>query len=110
AHIGDVRDALRPLGFDDAKVSILSGRNGQSVNVQEHVVTDPLETVRERLATYGGVSPADVQFNSAQSGSGGSFTFTAARSVEPSKDAINRALAATELRDQTITINGQNVT
>src|SRR5207245_3740842 len=35
AHVADVRDALRGLGFADAKVSILSGRNGQSVNVQE---------------------------------------------------------------------------
>ena len=110
AHITDVRDTLRPLGFSDAKVSILSGRNGQSVNVQEHVVTDPLETVRDVLASYGGVSPADVQFNSASTGSGGSFTFTAAKSVEPSKDAINHALTATELKGQTVTFDGQNVT
>ena len=109
AHITKVRDAL-PLGFSDAKVSILSGRNGQSVNVQEHVVTDPLETVRDVLASYGGVSPADVQFNSASTGSGGSFTFTAAKSVAPSKDAINHALTATELKGQTVTIDGQNVT
>ena len=34
AHVADVRDLLAPLGFTDAKVSILSGANGQSVNVQ----------------------------------------------------------------------------
>src|ERR1051325_4774850 len=28
AHVAEVRDTLRPLGFSDAKVSILSGANG----------------------------------------------------------------------------------
>jgi preprotein translocase subunit SecF len=109
AHVADVRDALRGLGFSDAKVSILSGRNGQSVNVQEHVVTDPIEKIRDTLATYGGVSPSDVQVQTADSG-GGTLTFTAAKSVEPTKDGVNRALAPTELRGQTVTIDGQNVT
>jgi preprotein translocase subunit SecF len=110
AHVSEVRNVLSRLGFSDAKVSVLSGANGQSVNVQEHVVTDPLEKVRDALASYGVVNPSDVQFNSAQSSNGGSFTFTAAPSVKPDKDAINKALAATELRGQTVTINGQNVT
>jgi preprotein translocase subunit SecF len=109
AHVADVRDALRGLGFADAKVSILSGRNGQSVNVQEHVVTDPIEKIRDTLATYGGVSPSDVQVQTADSG-GGTLTFTAAKGVEPTKDGVNRALAQTKLRGQTVTIDGQNVT
>src|SRR5262245_32293467 len=45
AHIEDVRDALRPLGFADSKVSLTSGRNGQSVNVQEKVIADPIATI-----------------------------------------------------------------
>ena len=110
AHVAEVRDVLRPLGFSDAKVSILSGRNGESVNVQEKVIADPIQTIRETLATYGHVTQNDVQFTSAESGGGGSFTFTTPKSVEPTKDAVNRALAKTELRGQTVTINGQNVT
>jgi len=109
AHVADVRDALRGLGFADAKVSILSGRNGQSVNVQEHVVTDPIEKIRDTLATYGGVNPSDIQIQTADAG-GGTLTFTAAKSVKPTKDGVNRALASTELRGQTVTIDGQNVT
>jgi len=109
AHVAEVRDKLRPLGFSDAKVSILSGRNGQSVNAQEHVVADPIQTIREALATYGHVTQSDVQFTTEQSGSG-SFTFSASKSVEPTKDAVNRALAKTELRGQTVTINKQDVT
>ena len=54
AHVAEVRDALRGLGFADAKVSILSGRNGQSVNVQEHVVTDPIDTELLELLDIGG--------------------------------------------------------
>ena len=110
AHVADARKLLSSLGFSDAKVSILSGKNGQSVNVQEHVVTDPLEKVRDVLATAGGVTPADVQFNSAPTGAGGAFTFTAAKTVKPNKDTINKALAATKLRGQTVSIDGQNVT
>jgi preprotein translocase subunit SecF len=108
AHVAGVRDVLRPLGFSDAKVSILSGRNGQSVNVQEHVVSDPIQTIQDTLATYAAVEPAAVQFHGAAAG-GGSFTFTAAKSIEPTKDAVNRALAKTELRGQTVTVTGRDV-
>jgi len=109
ARIEDVRDVLRPLGFADSKVSLLSGRSGQSINVQEQVVADPVEIIRDALATYGGVTPADVDSNVAQAG-GGSFTFVANKRVEPTEDGVNRALAQTELRGQTVKIDGQNVT
>jgi preprotein translocase subunit SecF len=109
AHIEDVRDELRPLGFADSKVSLTSGRNGQSVNVQERVIADPIQTIREQLAEYGRVTPNDVQFTGSE-GSGGTFTFVANKRVEPSEDDVNRALQQTELRDQTVKIDGQNVT
>jgi preprotein translocase subunit SecF len=109
AQVQDVRDALRPLGFDDAKVSILSGRNGQSVNVQEQVVADPVEVIRDALATYGRVTPADVTAQISDDG-GGSFTFAARKGTEPSEDGVNRALARTDLRGQTVKVDGQNVT
>jgi len=109
AHVADVRDVLRPIGFSDAKVSILSGKNGQSVNVQERVISDPIQFIRESLANYGGVEQNDVQFTQAQSG-GGSFTFTANKRVQPSEEAVNRVLARTELRDATVKVDGQDVT
>jgi preprotein translocase subunit SecF len=109
AHIGDVRDVLRPLGFADSKVSLTSGRNGQSVNVQEKVIADPVSTIREDLAAYGRVTPNDIQFTGSE-GSGGTFTFVANKAVKPTEDDVNRALRLTELRDQTVKIDGQNVT
>jgi preprotein translocase subunit SecF len=109
AHIEDVRDVLRPLGFDDSKVSITTGRSGQSVNVQEKVIADPVQTIREALAEYGQVTPNDVQFTGSE-GSGGSFSFIANKGVEPTEDGLQRALRRTALRDQTVTIDGQNVT
>jgi preprotein translocase subunit SecF len=110
AHVADVRDVLRPLGFSDAKVSILSGKNGQSVNVQERVIADPVQIVQDALATYAGVTENDVQFVRAQSGDGGSFTLTANKRVQPTEDGINRVLARTELRGQTVKVDGQDVT
>ena len=108
AHVADVRDVLGPLGFGDAKVSTLSGKNGQSVNVQEKVVADPIETIRNALATYGKVTPNDVQFQGDNSG-GGSFTFTVNKDVKPTEAAVGKALAQTELRNQTVKINGRTV-
>jgi preprotein translocase subunit SecF len=109
AEIGEVRDVLRPLGFADAKVSLLSGSSGRSINVQEQVVSDPVEIIRDALATYGGVTPADVSSQVADAG-GGTFAFVAKKGFEPSEDGVNRALARTELRGQTVEIDGRNVT
>jgi preprotein translocase subunit SecF len=109
AKVAEVRDVLRPLGFSNAKVSILSGTNGQSVNVQEHLVADPTETIRTALATYGHVSENVVQFATAKGG-GGAFTFTARKGVTVSKSGVERALRATELRNATVKVSGRNVT
>ena len=51
-----------------------------------------------------------MQFTQAQSGGGGSFTFTANKRVQPSEEAVNRVLARTELRDATVKVDGQDVT
>ncbi len=110
AHVSDVRDVLRPIGFSDAKVSILSGKNGQSVNVQERVISDPIQFIRESLATYGDVQQNDVQFAQAQSGGGGSFTFTANKRVQPSEEAVNRVLARPSSATRTVKVDGQDVT
>jgi preprotein translocase subunit SecF len=108
AHVAGVRDVLRPLGFADAKVSTLSGKNGQSVNVQEKVVSDPIQTIRDELATYAGLTPADVLF-AGDAKTGGNFTFAASKTVKPTEAAVNKALAKTELRNQTVKITGQTV-
>ena len=88
AHVADVRDLLRPLGFSDAKVSTLSGTNGQSVNVQEHLVADPIKTIRDALATYGGVTRGRRAVPAAPRARG-TFTFTAKSKVKPTKAGIN---------------------
>ncbi len=110
AKVAEVRDVLRPLGFSDAKVSILSGANGQSVNVQEHLVSDPTETIRTALARYGHVSENAVQFGTAQTGGGGAFTFAAKKGVTISKAGVERLLRTTELRNATVKVSGRTVT
>ncbi len=110
AKVAEVRDVLRPLGFSDAKVSILSGKNGQSVNVQEHLVADPTETIRTALADYGHVSPNVVQFAPAASGQGGTFTFTTAKTVEPTQADVEKVLGTTPLQGATVKVSGNAVT
>jgi preprotein translocase subunit SecF len=73
------------------------------------VIADPIQTIRETLAEYGQVEPNDVQFQGLE-GSGGSFTFAANKAVTPSEEALNRALAKSELQGQKVTVDGQNVT
>jgi preprotein translocase subunit SecF len=109
AKVTEVRDVLRPLGFSAAKVSLLSGKNGQSVNVQEHLVSDPTETIRTALATYAHVSENVVQFAAAQQGGGGSFTFTAKKGVPVSKAGVEHVLGTTELKNATVNVSGNDV-
>jgi preprotein translocase subunit SecF len=110
ASVPDVRDLIAPLGFTDAKVTTLSGQNGRkSVNVQEHVVSDPIQTISEALATYGHVTPAQVQFLP-DAKNGGSFTFTAKKGVTPTEAGVKAAIAKTELTGATVKIEGQDVT
>jgi len=110
AKVAEVRDVLRPLGFADAKVSILSGAKGQSVNVQEHLVADPIETIRTALATYGRIPDAVVQFQPAQGSGGGSFTFSVRQGVKPTEAGVENALRPTGLRHTTVKISGRGVT
>jgi preprotein translocase subunit SecF len=109
AHVAEVRDLVASLGLGNAKVTTLSGVSGQSINVQEHVVADPIKTIEDTLATYGGVTPAQVQFQRAANG-GGTFTFTAANGITPTEAGVKAALAKTEIKDPTVTVSGQNVT
>ena len=69
----EVRDILDPLGFDDAKVSTLSGSSGESVRVQAEIVEDPIRTIQGTLADAADLETADVLFVRNEDGSG---TFT----------------------------------
>jgi preprotein translocase subunit SecF len=108
ASVAQVRDLLRPLGFADAKVSTLAGQGGQSVRVQAHVVKDPINTIADSLAKYGGIDQAAVQFQRA--GSGGTFTFTTKKGFTPTKEGVTAALAKDDVKSPTVTVNGRNVT
>ncbi len=55
-----MRDLLRPLGFDDAKVSVLSSTtdNNKSIRVEARVVDDSIGKVEKALASYAGLCRA----------------------------------------------------
>jgi preprotein translocase subunit SecF len=108
ADVHEVRDLLRPLGFEEAKVSTLGGAGDQSIRVQARVVEDPVQRISQALADYGDVDEADVQF--VASGEGGSFTFTAADGVEPTDADVKEAMQNAGVDDAAITVNGNEVT
>lgn len=107
ASVADVRDLLKPLGFNDAKVTTLSGSGGQSIRVQAHVVKDPLRTVSDALAANGKVDEASVQFT--RQGNGGTFTYTTAKNVTPTQSGVKAAMKGTGAKDPVVTIDGRNV-
>ena len=74
ASTAEVRDILDPLGFEDAKVSTLSGSSGESVRVQAEIIEDPIRTIQRTLADAAGLETADVLFVRNEDGSG-TFTF-----------------------------------
>jgi len=107
--VGDVRDLLRPLGFSDATVSVLTQRSGAPiVKVQARVTKDPVVDARDALASYAKTNAADVQFQ--QIGNGGTFTFTAGKGVTPTSDGVTSALKNTSIQNPTVKVNGQDVT
>jgi preprotein translocase subunit SecF len=109
AKVADVRDVLSKLGFNDAKVSLLTppGGGGETIRVEARVIDDPTHIVQLALAKYGGVKDKDVQFS--PSGSGGSFTFTA-KGVTPTEDAVKSALSGTRLTNPTVKVAKSVVT
>jgi preprotein translocase subunit SecF len=108
ADIGEVRDRLEEMGFDDTKVSTLSGQGGQSLRVQARVVDDPVQTITDSLAAYGKVSDADVTVE--REGEGATFTFTADEDVKPTEEAVQKAVAAAGVDDAEVAITGDDVT
>jgi preprotein translocase subunit SecF len=114
ARIGEVRDLLGPLGFDDAKVSILSasglgsGESTQSVRVEARVVRDAINKIQRALSDYAKVTPASVEF--VQDGAGATFTVTTKPDFTPSKEDVTAALAQTGADKPQVTVAGREIT
>jgi preprotein translocase subunit SecF len=107
AKVSEVRDLIRPLGFSDAKVSVLTGQ-GQSVRVQARVVEDATRKASKALADYAQVDEAAVQFQ--QSGEGGTFTVTSKAGFTPTKEGVEAALQPVGLENPQVTVNGRDIT
>jgi preprotein translocase subunit SecF len=107
AKVTEVRDLIRPLGFNDAKVSVLTGQ-GQSVRVQAKVVEDAIRKTTKALADYAQVDDAAVQFQAA--GDGGTFTVTSKAGVTPTKEGVEAALQPAGLTNPQVTVDGRNIT
>jgi len=109
AKVGELRDLLKPLGFNDATVSVLKDAQGDSTaRVEARVVADPTEDIQNALATYGHTTAAGVQFTSA--GVGGSWTLTAPATFTPTKDGVATALKTTKITNPKIEVAGKVVT
>ena len=110
AQVADVRKLLDGLGFNDAKVSLLTpaGGGGQTVRVQARVIDDPTHIVQVALAKYAGVQDKDVQFS--PSGSGGSFTLSAKQGQAVTEAGAKSALSGTRLTNPTVKVKGRAIT
>ena len=109
AKVADVRALLSSLGFNDAKVSLLTppSGGGETVRVQARVIDDPTHIAQVALARYGGVKDSDVQF--APSGSGGSFTFTTKSTITPTVSGVTGSLSGTRLTSPQVKVTGHAV-
>jgi preprotein translocase subunit SecF len=109
AKVTEVRDVLKPLGFDDATVSVLKDAQGDSsARVEARVLQDPTETIQNALAAYAHTTAAAVQFQS--QGAGGTWTLTAPDGFKATKEGVEAALKPTPITNPTVTVNGQTVT
>ena len=109
ASVSEVRDVLDPLGFEDAKVSTLSGSSGESVRVQAEIVRDPVRTIALALAAQAALDEADILFERNEEG-GGSFTYTLPEDSDVTAEEIEAELTDAGATDPEVTLEGQNVT
>jgi preprotein translocase subunit SecF len=108
ASVADVRDLLDPLDYSDAKITVLTSGGDESVRVQSEVIEDPVRTIAKRLARFGAVDEAQVEF--VQTGEGGTFTLATAESVTPTKDAVTREVEAAGATEAEVTVADREVT
>ena len=110
ASVEEVRDILDELGFEDAKVSTLSGSSGESVRVQAEVVRDPIRTLSLALAATAGLEEADILFERSDDDGSGTFTFQRAEGSEVTAEELESALIDAGATDPEVAVDGQNVT
>jgi preprotein translocase subunit SecF len=104
--IAGVRDALKPTGQSDSRVTILSpATGGKSIRVQAKLLKDPLTDTVDALATSTGIEPANVSVDS----SGARSTFSVAHVKNPDQAAIEKAIRAVGTKG-TVTVKGSDVT
>ena len=104
--VAGARDALKPTGQSDAKVTILSAAaGGKSINVQAKLLHDPLTDTENALSSSTGVAPANVSV--AVQGNQGTFSVVGAKRTD--KAAIEAAVKAVGVHG-TVSIVSKNVT
>jgi preprotein translocase subunit SecF len=111
AKVADIRNLLAPLGFNDAKVSVLTppGGGADTIRVEARVIADPTQILQTALAHYGGVNDADVSFTQTANGAGGTYTFTAKQGIKPTEAGVKAVIGA-QVTNPTVKVTGQNVT
>jgi preprotein translocase subunit SecF len=103
--IAGARDALRPTGQNDAKVTILSpASGGKSIRVQAKLLHDPITDTQDALASATGTEPANVSVE--VNGRKGSFSVSGVKS--PDKTAIENAVK--KVVTGTVTVSGTTAT
>jgi preprotein translocase subunit SecF len=104
--VGQVRDIVGPLGFENSKVQILSATNGgggKSIRVDAKVVDDAVSKAEKTLAKVGQVQPADIEFT--QNGASGTLAMTTKNGVTVTKDAAVGALKGTGIDNADVTVS-----
>jgi preprotein translocase subunit SecF len=89
--VAGARDALRPTGVSDARVTILSpASGGKSIRVQAKLLDDPLTNIEDAMAASTGVPRANVLVDV----SGTAGTFTASHVTKPDQQKVEKAVRA----------------
>ena len=103
--IAGARDALKPTGQSDARVTILSpASGGKSIRVQAKLLDDPLTDIENAISKSTGVEPANVLVDV----SGTRGTFTASHVSKPNQAAVEKAVRAVGVTG-TVKVTGSEV-
>jgi preprotein translocase subunit SecF len=103
--IAGVRDALRPAGQSDARITILSpASGGKSIRVQAKLLKDPLSDIENALSSSTGVAPASVLVDV----NGTRGTFTVSHVTKPDTKKIEAAVRAVGVTG-TVDVSGGDI-
>jgi preprotein translocase subunit SecF len=106
--VAEIRDVLRPEGFADSKVSILSGSGGDSIRVQAEVLGDPVQDFAEALARYAGVTPNAAQRVGVEGG-GATIEVRVAADVAADADEIEALASESGLEGADVEVDRRDV-